>query len=389
LVGLTFETQRLTFKKNGLIIRCCYLVPVGVDVVDKLKIEMLKVSEVVEYENNAKLHPDYQIRQIANSIEKFGFNDPIAIDQNNIIIEGHGRLKAALLLGLEKVPVIRIEHLSEAEKRAYIIAHNKLNTSTGYDEEILAREINNLCEDSFDFFSELGMSNNEIFSEIDKISDDVDDEINGDKRDSDDIVNEADERGEVNKIKSEKKAVRFADIHYLKAKHAKDLGVIPSKKEQIRCITQGCFNMYSILVAISQMFEDPVEELYLSTFSIKGNVIVGLFQMLEAGIVQKMRLIIAATMVNRTPKRIQQIRELSAMFRDKYDVQTKLTENHSKIMLIKSGENFYCLEGSGNLSDNAQIEQYSISNSEEVYNFHKKWMDSQHQKNIGKREEIF
>lgn len=114
--------------------------------VDKLKIEMIKIEKISEYQNNAKLHPDFQIEQIANSIKKFGFNDPIAIDSKNIIIEGHGRLKAAELLKMKKVPVIRLDHLSEAEKKAYIIAHNKLTTATGYDEEVIAREIEEILK---------------------------------------------------------------------------------------------------------------------------------------------------------------------------------------------------------------------------------------------------
>lgn len=71
-----------------------------------LKILYLNISEIKEYENNSKEHPEWQISQIANSIKKFGFNDPIAIDENNIIIEGHGRYLAAKKLGLNKIPCI-------------------------------------------------------------------------------------------------------------------------------------------------------------------------------------------------------------------------------------------------------------------------------------------
>lgn len=127
--------------------------------VDKLKIEWIEIEKIFEYQNNAKLHPDYQIEQIANSIEKFGFNDPIAIDSKNIIIEGHGRLKAAKLLKIKKVPVIRLDHLSESEKKAYIIAHNKLTMDTGFDEEILQMELDKILdleEINLKDFEELG-----------------------------------------------------------------------------------------------------------------------------------------------------------------------------------------------------------------------------------------
>ena len=85
----------------------------------KLKIEMLPIEELHEYERNAKLHPQEQSDQSARSMEEFGFNDPIAIDENNIIIEGHGRLLALRQLGETQVPVIRLKHLTEEQKKAY------------------------------------------------------------------------------------------------------------------------------------------------------------------------------------------------------------------------------------------------------------------------------
>ena len=114
--------------------------------VDKLKVEMIKLEKIKQYKNNAKLHPEWQVQQIANSIEKFGFNDPIAIDKDNTIIEGHGRYLASKLLDLETVPVIKLDHLSDSERRAYIIAHNKLTTSTGFDEEMLEKEIEDIVK---------------------------------------------------------------------------------------------------------------------------------------------------------------------------------------------------------------------------------------------------
>ena len=106
-----------------------------------LKILYLNISEIKEYENNSKEHPEWQISQIANSIKKFGFNDPIAIDENNIIIEGHGRYLAAKKLDLNKIPCIQLKELKEEEKKAYIIAHNKLTMNTGFDLEKLKAEL--------------------------------------------------------------------------------------------------------------------------------------------------------------------------------------------------------------------------------------------------------
>ena len=91
-----------------------------------LKIEMIPVDELTEYENNARNHGDIDIQAIKDSIETFGFNDPIGIwSENNVIVEGHGRLAAARALGMTEVPCIRLDHMTDEERRAYGLAHNK------------------------------------------------------------------------------------------------------------------------------------------------------------------------------------------------------------------------------------------------------------------------
>ena len=106
-----------------------------------MKIEKIKVDEIIPYEDNAKLHPERQVKQIQASIVEFGFNDPIAIDENNVVIEGNGRLMAIKELGYEEVDCIRIEGLTEDQKRAYILVHNQLTMNTGFDIEILNKEL--------------------------------------------------------------------------------------------------------------------------------------------------------------------------------------------------------------------------------------------------------
>ena len=117
-----------------------------------MEIEMLKVADLIEYKNNAKLHPQEQIDQIIESINQFGFNDPIAVDENNIIIEGHGRLYALQEMGIDKVPCIRLSHLSEEEKKAYILIHNKTTMNTDFDLGLLNLELDNILSiDMSDF----------------------------------------------------------------------------------------------------------------------------------------------------------------------------------------------------------------------------------------------
>lgn len=132
-----------------------------------MQIETVKVKDLVEYEGNAKLHPQDQIDKIKKSILEFGNNDPIAIDENNIIIEGHGRLKALTQLGYDEAEAIRLSHLTEEQKRAYILVHNKLNLDTGFDADLLGSELDNILsvdmtEFGFDLSDEISDFNLEI-----------------------------------------------------------------------------------------------------------------------------------------------------------------------------------------------------------------------------------
>jgi DNA modification methylase len=102
------------------------------------------------YDRNARKHSAKQVRQIADSISRFGFTNPILISDEGEIIAGHGRVQAAKLLGLETVPTLRLSHLSETERRAYVLADNKLALNAGWDQEILAIELQALIDLDFD-----------------------------------------------------------------------------------------------------------------------------------------------------------------------------------------------------------------------------------------------
>ena len=129
----------------------------------KLEVVYLPISDIKPYENNAKLHPKEQIEQIKKSIVEFGMNDPIAIcGEGNIIVEGHGRLIACQELGLETVPVIRLDHLTDEERRAYTLAHNKLTMNTGFDLELLQKEMSDISLD----MTELGFDLDETIPEV-------------------------------------------------------------------------------------------------------------------------------------------------------------------------------------------------------------------------------
>lgn len=106
-----------------------------------MKIERMNLADIRPYEYNAKKHPQHQVDQIAASIQEFGNNDPIAVDENGVIIEGHGRFLALQQLGFTEAEVIRLTGLTDDQKRAYILVHNQLTLNTGFDPELLRREI--------------------------------------------------------------------------------------------------------------------------------------------------------------------------------------------------------------------------------------------------------
>lgn len=117
-----------------------------------MNIKKVKTENLIPYVNNAKKHPQAQIDQLAASIKEFGFNNPILTDGDNGIIAGHGRFAAAQKLGLETVPVIELAHLSDVEKKAYILADNRLAESGGteWDFDLVALELQSLEDSGFD-----------------------------------------------------------------------------------------------------------------------------------------------------------------------------------------------------------------------------------------------
>lgn len=128
-----------------------------------IKLENVKIGDIKEYENNAKLHPEEQVNKIVDSIVNFGYNDPIAIDEDNVVIEGHGRLMAMRQLHSDKeyeIQILRLTGLDEGQKVAYRIAHNKLNMDTGFDLKGLGKEFNFL--EGTDFFNSSGFSTKEM-----------------------------------------------------------------------------------------------------------------------------------------------------------------------------------------------------------------------------------
>lgn len=140
------------------------------------------VNDLIPYANNSRTHSDEQVNQVASSIKEFGFTNPVLIDDQGGIIAGHGRVMAAKKLGLESVPCIELVGLTEAQKKAYVIADNKLALNSGWDEEMLRIELNCLQDLDFDL-DLLGFDDSELESIL--FDDDAEAELpdlaNGDK----------------------------------------------------------------------------------------------------------------------------------------------------------------------------------------------------------------
>jgi hypothetical protein len=120
------------------------------DIMANLQIEQTPIYALRGWRQNARTHSKRQIRQIANSIKRFGFCNPILVDDELTILAGHGRVAAAQLLNLSSVPTVRLSHLSEADKRAYVIADNRLAEKAGWDRSLLAIELQSLIDIGFE-----------------------------------------------------------------------------------------------------------------------------------------------------------------------------------------------------------------------------------------------
>lgn len=114
------------------------------------KVTNVSITELVPYARNARTHSKKQIRQIADSIERFGFTNPVLVSDENEIVAGHGRVEAAKLLGRKTVPTLVLSDMSAADRRAYILADNKLALNAGWDKDLLASELQGLIDLEFD-----------------------------------------------------------------------------------------------------------------------------------------------------------------------------------------------------------------------------------------------
>lgn len=187
-------------------------------------------------------------------------------------------------------------------------------------------------------------------------------------------------KGIARRIKNDK-------IHRVLIKKIADIILLPKKNEQYMMVTQMSFNIYSLILFILES-EKKIDELVVTTFNMNKKTFDGLINLCDCGKVQNLKIVISESITFRMPERIKEM--VSVFESKKYNYELALVWNHTKIGLIKCKENHYVIEGSGNFSDNSEIEQYRFENNKESFDFHYKWINDlvfEHQRK--KRSKVY
>lgn len=169
-----------------------------------------------------------------------------------------------------------------------------------------------------------------------------------------------------------KRKIKNEEIHLKKANQLSQLCTIPLPNEQWRIITEKQFNAYALIKTMIE--KGNIDELYLAIYRINEQTVNAIIEMIDEGKIKKATFIIS-NFFNQTKKPEAWARKLRGYCETSDNCKHAYVHNHSKIVCVKSNDNYYVFEGSGNMSDNARIEQYIYENNNLIYEFHKKWMD--------------
>lgn len=171
-----------------------------------------------------------------------------------------------------------------------------------------------------------------------------------------------------------KRLIQNYQLHTLKAKALEDLCVKPKKNEQYRIITEKQFNAFSLIIHVLE--EEMIEELYVAIYRINQPTVESIIDFIEVGKIKSATFVIS-NFFNQTKKPEKWAKLLCEFAKKNENVKHIYTHNHAKVVAMRTDKsNYYVFEGSGNMSDNARIEQYIYDNNEGVYNFHKEWMSN-------------
>ena len=175
------------------------------------------------------------------------------------------------------------------------------------------------------------------------------------------------------KQRAEKRQIKNDSLHFIKAKALTDLCIMPKKNEQYRIITEKQFNAYAFILAILEKAE--IDELHIAVYRINEPTVESIINLIDAGRIKKATFVIS-NYFNQTKKPEKWAIKLKEYCKGKSNITHIYTHNHAKVACIKAGNDYYVFEGSGNMSDNARIEQYLYENNKQSFDFHKTWMTS-------------
>jgi len=207
-----------------------------------------------------------------------------------------------------------------------------------------------------------------------------------DRRDSDELVDEAELRGDVKRGKALARLIKYRFVKQMQIANFSEIG-LPDSGDAFIAITSGSFNAYTIVLYAINLF-GHIDKLSVTTFDMHQDVISDIFHQFDVGNIGKLDLMLSESIKFRMPKRYIQMQECFDERKHTDRIRVKYNWNHSKIILIRIGNDRYCISGSGNLSDNAQFEQYLISHNLCDYDFFANWIDKDFEEERFKREKI-
>jgi hypothetical protein len=209
-----------------------------------------------------------------------------------------------------------------------------------------------------------------------ELSDLMDDSPETDRRDSEVLVAEAAARGEKVTVleRSRRRLVKYLDYHFQRIGNVSELMDPPKPGEQYRLVTQQGFNTFTFIVWLIERF-GRIDSLDVVTFNMNEGTISALMHLLDGGGIHQLRIVVSDSIKFRMPERVEQLRREFSRRRDSGRFDVCFVWNHAKIALIAIGTDRFVIEGSGNFSSNAEIEQYLFENNADVYDFHREWLN--------------
>lgn len=172
--------------------------------------------------------------------------------------------------------------------------------------------------------------------------------------------------------KAQKRIIKNNEVHFIKAKALSDLCGIPKKNEQFRIITEKQFNAYAVILNLIE--NNEIDEIHLAIYRINQPTVESLISFIECGKIKKASFVIS-NFFNQTKKPELWAKRLRSYCETNQNCKHAYTHNHSKVLCVKIADDYFVFEGSGNMSDNARVEQYLYENNKDAFDFHKSWIN--------------